>query len=180
MTETLRMPERPKRRDTEAIAKRNIAALESALLYGAGSAIRTALRDVSILLGELRAERAAYDSLYLQHEFALKRAARLAHSLNAALSDRLEDERAAVEERLADSHGAVDPLEAPLKWGWTHHGHPANEVVSLKHKPKDVHRCGGPRMCGRCKADAERIKDSVAAGRALLPEPPTMGITKRP
>jgi hypothetical protein len=41
---------------------------------------------------------------------------------------------------------------------WTEHGHSVPGVTVAGTRPPLVARCGGPAICGDCRADAERLR----------------------
>lgn len=165
-----------KRRDLEPIAKRNIAALESALRSGASPKVRSALRDVSTLLTLLREERAAYDVLALRHEFLERRAMRAARE--AAWQDLSEPDECALvaAKQAAYEEGWNAALEAvrkpPSNGGYTSHGHTVTGIPHDAHLKPPVHRCGGPKMCKTCRSDALALKAAHSAAQRV-PSGPT-------
>ena len=49
-------------------------------------------------------------------------------------------------------------LSKPLGGPWTRHGHSVPGVTVAGGRPPLVARCGGPAICGDCRADAERLR----------------------
>jgi hypothetical protein len=58
--------------------------------------------------------------------------------------------------------GETVPDNRPPGGPWTSHGHSIPGVTTYGSGRPPVYRCGGPKLCKACAADAERITEALA------------------